>query len=226
MLAKIIFLALAYLIGSIPFGYLLVKHLFTSGEDVRKIGSGGTGATNVTRRAGLKAGLLTYIFDFTKGLAAILLMKQAAGEDYYWIGAAGVAAVAGHIFPIFLRFRGGKGVATGAGVFLILAPYPMLASIVLWAIIVYLTRYISLGSIVATASMPLWTLLCYGWLRPTAHVSALIITSIAIAALVIGRHHQNIKRLIKGTESKFGERLGARSGSVKPDRTAISGGQS
>src|SRR5919199_698478 len=104
---------LAYLLGSIPFGYLLVKYVFTSGEDVRRVGSGGIGATNVTRRAGIKAGLLTYLFDVAKGTAAVMIMRLAAEGDYFWVGASAVAAIVGHVFPVFLRFRGGKGVATG-----------------------------------------------------------------------------------------------------------------
>jgi glycerol-3-phosphate acyltransferase PlsY len=224
MLSKVTFVALAYLLGSIPFGYLLVKYLFTGGEDVRKIGSGGTGATNVARRAGLGAGLLTYLFDFAKGLAAVALMGQVT-DDYFWVGAAGVAAVAGHIFPVFLRFRGGKGVATGAGVFLALAPLAMLSSIALWAVAVYLTRYVSLGSILGTAAVPLWVLLYYGWLSPSPHLGALVATSIVVCALVIAKHHENIRRLIKGTESKFGERVAPRAAPAEPDRTAVSGGR-
>src|SRR6185295_8878983 len=133
MLSRIIFVAIAYLLGSIPFGYLLIKYVFTSGEDVRSVGSGGIGATNVTRRAGIKAGLLTYVLDVAKGAAAVMLMRLVAGDDYFWIGAAAIAAIAGHIFPIFLKFRGGKGVATGVGVYLALAPYSVLSTLVLWA---------------------------------------------------------------------------------------------
>ena len=122
MAPKIIFVVIAYLLGSIPFGYLFVKYVFTSGEDVREIGSGGIGATNVTRRAGVKGGLLTYVFDVAKGVAAVMLMRIVADDDYFWIGAAAIAAIVGHIFPIFLGFRGGKGVATGVGVYLALGP--------------------------------------------------------------------------------------------------------
>src|SRR5882724_13265316 len=104
MAPKIIFVAIAYLLGSIPFGYLLIKFVFTSGEDVRRIGSGGIGATNVSRRAGWRGGLLTYVFDVAKGAAAVLLMRQVEPSDYVWIGAAAVAAIAGHIFPVFLKF--------------------------------------------------------------------------------------------------------------------------
>lgn len=206
MLLKIIVVAVAYLLGSIPFGYLLVKYVFTGGEDVRKIGSGGTGATNVTRRAGLKAGLLTYAFDVAKGLAAVLIMKQAAGDDYFWIGAAAVAAIIGHVFPVFLNFRGGKGVATGVGVYLALAPYSVLSTLGLWALIVYLTRYVSLGSIIATAAVPLWTLLYYGWLWPSPHLVPLVVIAFAGCALIVAKHYENIERLIHGTENKIGSR--------------------
>src|SRR4030095_14068403 len=179
MALKFIFLAIAYLLGSIPFGYLLIKYVFTSGEDVREIGSGGTGATNVTRRAGVKGGLLTYVLGVAKGAAAVVLMRLVAGGDYFWIGAAAIAAILGHIYPIFLGFRGGKGVATGVGGFLALAPYSVLSSLVLLAIIFYFPRYVSLGSIIATAAIPLWTLLYYGLLQPSPHLKALIIIGLA-----------------------------------------------
>jgi glycerol-3-phosphate acyltransferase PlsY len=224
MLPKIIFVAVAYLLGSIPFGYLLIKYVFTSGEDVRQIGSGGIGATNVTRRAGRTAGLITYFFDVAKGVAAVMLMRLVAGDDYYWIGAAAVAAICGHIFPIFLGFRGGKGVATGVGVYLALAPYSVLTTLVLWALIVYFSRYVSLGSIIATAAVPLWTLLYYGLLQPSPHLKALVIIGIAGCALIVAKHHENINRLIHGTENKIGAR-------VKPDTpparsgTVTSGGR-
>src|SRR6476660_8495230 len=117
MLLRIAFVLIAYLLGSIPFGYLLVKYVFAKGEDVRRIGSGGIGATNVSRRAGWRGGLLTYVFDVAKGAAA-------------------VAAIVGHIFPVFLKFKGGKGVATGVGVFLVLAPLAVLTTLVLWLLIV------------------------------------------------------------------------------------------
>src|SRR5436309_12494680 len=208
MAPRIIFVAVAYLLGSIPFGYLLVKYVFTSGGDVREIGSGGIGATNVTRRAGIKGGLLTYLFDVAKGAAAVMLMRLAADDDYFWIGAAAVAAIIGHIFPIFLKFRGGKGVATGVGVYLALAPLSVLSTLVIWGLIDYLTRYISLASIIATAAVPLWTLLYYGWLFPNPHLMAHLIVAFAGCALIVVRHHENIARLIKGTESKYGQRIG------------------
>ncbi|PYT04607.1 MAG: acyl-phosphate glycerol 3-phosphate acyltransferase [Acidobacteria bacterium] len=224
MALKCIFVAVAYLLGSIPFGYLLIKYVFTSGEDVRKIGSGGIGATNVTRRVGVKGGVLTYCFDVAKGAAAVMLIRLVAGDDYFWIGAAAIAAIVGHIFPIFLGLRGGKGVATGVGVFLVLAPYSVLTTLVLWALIVYLTRYVSLGSIIATAAVPLWTLLYYGWLQPSPHLKALIIIGIAGCALIVATHRENISRLLHGAENKIGMRVKPGSPEVGSGGAAISGG--
>lgn len=226
MALKTVFVIIAYLLGSIPFGYLLVKYVFTRGEDVRNIGSGGIGATNVTRRAGVKGGLLTYLFDVAKGVAAVMLMRAVAGEDYFWIGAAAIAAIVGHIFPIFLGFRGGKGVATGVGVYLALAPYSVLTTLVLWALIVYLSRYVSLASIIATAAVPLWTLLYYGLLQPSPHLKALVIIGIAGCALIVATHHENINRLIHGTENKIGMRVKPDGPEVGSGGTAISGGRS
>ena len=226
MLPKIIFVAIAYLMGSIPFGYLLVKYVFTSGEDVRQIGSGGIGATNVTRRAGRSAGLITYFLDVAKGVAAVLLMRLVANDDYAWIGAAAIAAIVGHIFPVFLGFRGGKGVATGVGVYLALAPYSVLATLVLWALIVYFARYVSLASIIATAAVPLWTLLFYGWLQPHPHLKALIVIGIAGCALIVAKHHENIGRLLRGTESKIGTRIRPDNPNVGSGGAAVSGGRS
>ena len=211
MAIKLVFVLIAYLLGAIPFGYLLVKFVFTKGEDIRDVGSGGIGATNVSRRAGFKGGILTYIFDVAKGVAAVLLMRQVANDDYFWLGAAAVAAIIGHIFPVFLKFRGGKGVAVGVGVYLVLAPWSVLSTLVLWALIVYLSRYVSLGSILATAAVPLWTLLYYGWLMPHPHLLALVLVGVAGCALIVAKHHENIARLIKGTESKIGQRLGGSS---------------
>ena len=210
MLTQVVFVIIAYLLGSIPFGYLLVKYVFTAGEDVRRVGSGGTGATNVTRRAGRLAGLLTYLFDVAKGAAAVFLMKQAT-DDHLWVGAAAIAAVVGHIFPVFLRFRGGKGVATGMGAYLLIAPYSVLGALALFVVIVYFTRYMSLGSIIGAVSLPVWTLIFYGWLAadPSPHLKAMVATAVALGALVVAKHHENIGRLIRGTESKFGERVSA-----------------
>ena len=225
MAPKIICVVIAYLLGSIPFGYLFVKYLFTSGEDVRQIGSGGIGATNVTRRAGVKGGLLTYVCDVAKGVAAVMLMRMVANDDFFWIGAAAIAAIIGHIFPIFLGFRGGKGVATGVGVYLALAPYSVLTTLILWAAIVYFTRYVSLGSIIATAAVPIWTLLYYGWLQPSEHLKALVIVAIAGCALIVATHHENINRLWRGTENKIGVRVEPVGADAGSGGTGVSGGQ-
>jgi glycerol-3-phosphate acyltransferase PlsY len=225
MLLKVLLVLLAYLLGSIPFGYLLVKYVFTGGEDVRKVGSGSTGATNVMRRAGLKAGLLTYAFDVAKGLIAVLVTRQVLGDDYSWIGAAAVAAIAGHIFPVFLGFRGGKGVATGVGVYLAIAPYSVLSTLLLWGVIVYLTRYVSLGSIIATAAVPFWTLLYYGWLWPAPHLSAMLAVAGVGRALIVARHYDNIKRLLNGTENKIGGSAGPAAGTVNSNPRATGGGR-
>jgi glycerol-3-phosphate acyltransferase PlsY len=214
MLSKMIFLLIAYLLGAVPFGYLLVKFVFTRGEDIRRIGSGGTGATNVSRRAGLMAGIITVALDALKGVAAVLLMRRVAGEDYLWMGAAAMAAIVGHIFPVFLGFRGGKGVATGAGVFAVLAPAPATAALGLYVITVLITRYSSLGSIIASLSIPLSILLFYGWLAPSPHPQLWVMaaTASAAVALIIAKHHENIRRLAKGTETRLGERVAGSGG--------------
>jgi len=211
MIMKIVMVFVAYLLGSIPFGYLFVKYVFTHGEDVRTVGSGGIGATNVARLVGPKAGLITFVLDVAKGVAAVMLMRLVT-DDYFFIGAAAVAAIVGHILPVFLRFRGGKGVATGVGVYLALAPFSVLTTLVLWAAIVYKTKYVSLGSIVATAAVPVWTLLFYGILFPSRHLTAMMIVAVAGCALIVAKHHQNIRRLIKGTENRIGTRVGSATG--------------
>jgi glycerol-3-phosphate acyltransferase PlsY len=215
MLARVVFLLIAYLLGSIPFGYLLVKYLFTGGEDIRNVGSGGTGGTNVSRLAGWGAGILTVALDALKGVAAVMVMRQVAGDDFLWTGAAAFAAIAGHIFPVFLRFRGGKGVATGAGAFLVLAPIPSLAAFVLYIATAIITRYSSLGSIIAAASIPFLILLFYGWLLPSSpspQLWPMVITTALAGALIVAKHHENIRRLLSGTESRLGSRVKTSSG--------------
>ena len=206
MLPKIASVVVAYLIGSIPFGYLLVKYVFTRGQDVRNIGSGGTGATNVTRMAGLNAGLLTYLLDAGKGVGAVLLMRAVAEGNYFWLGAAGIAAILGHIFPVFLGFRGGKGVATGVGIYITLAPYSVVGALIIWTCVVLLTRYVSLGSIIAAAALPLLTLFFYGAMQPSPHLGALVILASVAFALILLAHRGNVARLLRGEEKKIGSR--------------------
>ena len=187
----------AYLIGSIPFGYLVVRHKI--GGDIRESGSGGTGATNVSRRAGKAAGVLTLVLDALKGSVAVLLARVLVndGPNADWIvAAAAIAAIVGHIFPVWLGFRGGKGVATAVGVFVILAPVALLCAGVLFVAIVSLTRYVSLGSIVAAATIPLFV-----WLLLDA--GPLLIAAIAGALLIIFAHRGNIGRLARGTEARI-----------------------
>jgi glycerol-3-phosphate acyltransferase PlsY len=194
-------LALAYLLGSIPFGYLLVR--FVRQEDVRDTGSGNIGATNVARAGGTVLGIFTLLLDALKGFIAVFLVMQfvpntAQGPSTLAIAAA-VAAVVGHVFPIWLRFRGGKGIATALGVFIALAPLVALSSVGVFALIVATTRLVSLGSIVAAVSIPFLAIL----LVPHRSTALLIGLSF-ISLLSIVKHHANIVRLLHGTESRFG----------------------
>ena len=195
---------LAYLLGSIPFGYLLVR-LFVGG-DVRETGSGGTGATNVTRRAGKGVGILTLLLDLLKGIAAVLIARALLGvgeEAPWWVCAAGAAAVLGHVFPVWLKFHGGKGVATGLGVFLVLAPFATLCALVVFVVVVGLWRYVSLGSITAALILPpaVWTLSTLGVSDRAPR--PLFVLSILGAALIVFMHRANIGRLLRGEESKL-----------------------
>src|ERR1700752_2763143 len=170
----------AYLLGSIPFGYLIVRKKV--GADIRETGSGGTGATNVSRRAGKAAGIFTLVLDALKGAVAVEWAIVLAGSSLNaaWIvTAAAVAVIVGHMFPVWLGFRGGKGVATGVGVFLILAPIALLCAGVLFVAIVFFTRYVSLGSIVAAATIPLFVWLQSVFVTPIADLRPLLPGAIA-----------------------------------------------
>ncbi|HSL54294.1 MAG TPA: glycerol-3-phosphate 1-O-acyltransferase PlsY [Pyrinomonadaceae bacterium] len=192
-MTRIIIPIVAYLIGSIPFGYLIVRRKI--GADIRQTGSGGTGATNVSRRAGKMAGVLTLLLDAAKGCVAVLIAKAASGDDWV-IAAAAIAALVGHIYPVWLGFRGGKGVATGVGIFLVLAPVAVLFAGVIFVAIVALTRYVSLGSIIAAMLIPVFVWLLSD-LRP------LLIAAVVGAALIVFAHRGNIQRLASGTESRI-----------------------
>jgi glycerol-3-phosphate acyltransferase PlsY len=193
-------LLLAYLLGSIPFGFLLVK--FASGADIREVGSGGTGATNVTRKAGKGAGVATLLLDALKGAAAVWL-AQSLTTNAWVIACAGFLAVIGHCFPVWLKFKAGKGVATGLGVFLVLAPFAVLLAVVLFVLIVWRTRYISLGSICAAAFVPLVVVLLHT-LRAPLPDFAPVVAALCASAVIIAKHHENIQRLLAGKENKFG----------------------
>ena len=194
---------LAYLLGSIPFGYLIVR--MGGGGDVRRTGSGGTGATNVTRRAGKWAGVLTLLLDALKGAAAVIVarwvLSEGANADWL-VAASALAVVAGHVFPVWLGFRGGKGVATGLGVFLVLAPLAVLCALAVFVAVVWATRYVSLGSIAAAALIPLavWLL---GLRAAGDNKIPLLTAATAGGALIIFMHRANIGRLVRGEENKL-----------------------
>ncbi len=192
-MTRIIIPIVAYLLGSIPFGYLIVRG--KSGADIRETGSGGTGATNVSRRAGKAAGVLTLLLDAAKGCAAVVIAKAVSGDDWV-IAAAAIAALVGHIFPVWLGFRGGKGVATGVGIFLVLAPIALLGAGVVFVAIVLLTRYVSLGSITAAILIPVLV-----WVQSDSQ--PLLTAAVIGAALIVFAHRGNIQRLVSGTESRI-----------------------
>lgn len=198
-------LVMAYMLGSIPFGYLMVK--WKEGDDVREAGSGGTGATNVMRKAGKAAGLATFALDVAKGFAAVMIARWLVGSGWemnWTVAAAAVMAIIGHIFPVWLGFRAGKGVATGVGVFLAITPLAVLSTLIVFVLLVKKTRYVSLGSVVATGLTPLWALFWNGLIFPSAHLAQMIAAICVGAAMIIVKHAGNIRRLMAGTENKFG----------------------
>lgn len=229
----IVVMVIAYLLGSIPFGYLIVQA--TQGADVRETGSGGTGATNVSRRAGKAAGVVTLLLDALKGAVAMVFAKlvlglpvftaeqiggqtgpaqqilsgpagtsmAAVGEAYWWVAAAAIAVIVGHIFPVWLRFRGGKGVATGVGVFLMLTPIAVAFAGVIFVLVVWRTRYVSLGSILAAAAIPLFVLLQNVFIRPVVPWAPIMSAAIGGAALIVFAHRENVGRLVRGTENRL-----------------------
>ncbi|ABQ28070.1 glycerol-3-phosphate 1-O-acyltransferase PlsY [Geotalea uraniireducens] len=192
MAKEITLLVCAYLLGSIPTGLLLAK---ASGVNIRETGSGNIGATNVYRTLGRKVGIMTLIGDCLKGLIPVLIAKQL-GLPEVWIAATGLAAFLGHVYTVFLGFKGGKGVATALGVFLGVSPLSVLIALGVFILVLVRWRYVSLASITAAAAMPL----VIAFLEPK---KLLIAMSLAIAALVIYKHRENIQRLRSGTESKF-----------------------
>ena len=189
----------AYLLGSIPFGLLLAK-LF-GGGDVRKAGSGNIGATNVTRVVGPLAGILTLAFDTAKGTAAVWLAGRFTNESATWMMIAGFVVLLGHCFPVWLKFKGGKGVATALGVFLALCPLAAVSALLLFVICVAYWRYVSLGSVAAAAAMPL--LIYFLWAPHHAPPIIIDVGTLAIALLVIYKHDGNLQRLVEGTEPRF-----------------------
>jgi len=186
---------IAYLLGSIPFGYLLVK--FSTGKDVRAEGSGNIGATNVLRTAGRIRGVATLALDIAKGFAAVWIAAQMTANSSVWTSAAALAVLAGHSFPVFLRFRGGKAVASFIGAFLYLTPEPMIAALVLFIIVVAGTHYISAGSVIAAGAFPLGV-----WLILHPPIEVLVASAVA-GAFIVYRHKANLERIHAGTENVF-----------------------
>ena len=192
-MTRIIVVVIAYLLGSIPFGYLIVRRRI--GADIRQTGSGGTGATNVSRRAGKTAGILTLLLDAAKGCVAVVIAQVVSGDDWM-VAAAAIAALVGHIFPVWLGFRGGKGVATAVGIFAVLAPIALLCAGVIFLAIVVTTRYVSLGSIIAAVLVPVFV-----WFQ--SGLQPVLTAAIVAAALIVLAHRGNIKRLASRTESQI-----------------------
>lgn len=203
----------SYLIGSIPFSFLVVK--LVAGTDIRAQGSRNVGATNVARTAGRGAGVLALLLDVAKGYAVVVLARWIVARPGWpfeagpspwqsrelWIALAGLIAVLAHMFPVWLRFHGGKGVATAAGVMLALNPIVILGAILVFAIVLLAFRFVSLASIVSAASLPV----LMRFLVPAATLWRVVIT-IAIALAVIIKHHSNIARIVAGTERRMGQR--------------------
>ncbi len=203
--------AMAYLLGSIPFGYLLVR--IFRGEDIRLTGSGNIGATNVARSGAKGLGIATLALDALKGALAVWLASVLAGAKYNLCGdlfqhpcvpslrlmsLAALFAVLGHVFPVWLRFKGGKGVATALGVFCVLFPAAILVALAIFILVVAITRYVSLGSILGAIAFPAAAY----FLQHTDALSLLLASSVSL--IVVLKHHQNISRLLSGTESRFG----------------------
>ncbi len=188
--------ALAYLLGSIPFGYILVRVF--RGEDVRQSGSGNIGATNVARSS-TALGVLTLIFDALKGVAAVMLARALFPGHTTLPAVAAFCAILGHVFPVWLKFRGGKGVATGLGAFVLLAPSAVVAAVAVFLAVVAIFRRVSLGSIIAVAFVPLLAWLLDG----ERNQPAILLCMTAACILIIAKHHENIRRLLTGTENRF-----------------------
>lgn len=201
----VVIAVLSYLLGSIPFGYLLVR--IVRGEDVRLSGSGNIGATNVSRKSPM-LGVITLVLDAAKGAAAVVLAyaiadRMGAGAPGYEdLALAALFAILGHLFPVWLKFRGGKGVATGLGAFALIAPKAVVIAAIIFVTVVMVFRYVSLASIVAVSLFPVAVWAIHQLAPPPAGLALIALASL----LIILRHHQNIRRLLAGTENRIGAR--------------------
>ena len=196
MISFVLTAAYSYLLGSIPFGYILVRAF--RGQDVRQTGSGNIGATNVSRTSP-RLGALTLILDALKGLTAVVLTRMLFPGHNTLLGAAALFAMMGHMFPVWLGFRGGKGVATGLGSFVLITPKTILVMIGIFVVVFLAFRYVSLASILTVALFPL-----LAWILEPDRAPSQVLPFIAAASLlIIAKHHENIRRLLAGTESRF-----------------------
>ncbi len=197
----ILSISLAYLLGSIPFGYLLVR--IVRNEDIREQGSGNIGATNVARSGAKGLGLATLLLDMGKAYLAVIIARRVGAGNYDLAVTAAVVAVIGHVYPVWLGFRGGKGVASALGVFLALTWPAGVAILLIFAAVFSLTRYVSLASIVGLATFPL-----FGFHFVAQRTPMVIFGFLFIPLLIVLKHHGNIRRLLSGTESRFGSKSG------------------
>ena len=195
MILPLLVMAIAYLLGAIPFGYLLVK--LKTGADVRSAGSGNIGATNVLRTTGRAVGIATLLLDIAKGYLAVWIAARLTERDPLWMAAAALAVMAGHAYPVFLSFKGGKAVASFVGAFLCLTPVALGATLVVFVAAVAWTRYISMGSIVAAATFPLAV-----WLLQKPPLVVLVASALA-GVFIIYKHSSNMQRLREGSERVF-----------------------
>lgn len=199
MIKLLILLVSAYLIGSVPIGYIVGRVFFR--RDIGTAGSGNIGATNALRAFGTTVGVIILLLDMLKGFGTIMLAKAVLGSDSGWIAACGLAAILGHIFTIFLRFKGGKGVATAGGVFLALAPLALLMTLLSFIVITAITRYVSLGSILGALGFGIMVIMQQLMLVKPDY--PLMVMSVAVVLMIILKHKDNIRRLLQGTENKI-----------------------
>lgn len=191
-------LAASYLLGAIPTSYLAARVL--RGIDLRKVGSGNLGATNLYRTLGARFAIPVGLFDMAKGAIPVMVLAPLASGSRYFAMLCGIVAVAGHVFSVFVRFRGGKGVATASGVMLGLTPWAVLVSLVIWLLVVRITGYVSLGSMIAALALPVAAWLLHPGQRD------LIWIQVLVALAIVWLHRANIQRLLAGTENRFGHK--------------------
>lgn len=208
MMPAVFMLLLCYLLGSVPFGWIVGK--VTRGVDIRQFGSGNIGFTNALRTLGWGPAITVLIADIAKGVAAVLLARAVLHAEAWAVG-GGVCAVAGHNWSAFLKFHGGRGVATSLGVLIGLAPLVALCAFAVWLVVLWASRYVSLASIVAAVSVPFWMVVF-------DHTTTLKVISLLLCTFVVVRHIPNIRRLIAGTEHKWGQKVEVKAEGVTGDQ--------